>query len=123
MYVVSGARGNTGAAVAAALLSRGLPVRVIVRSDAARDQWRARGAEVVYADFTDSASLDRALDGAVAAYILNPPAYASPDLFAAAQAVLDGWRPAIERSRLRKLVVLSSIGSHKERGHGIIHAT
>lgn len=54
MYVVFGATGQTGSAIADALLEKKLPVRVVLRSDKAADVWRERGADVAFADLTDA---------------------------------------------------------------------
>ena len=46
MYIVSGATGNTGSAVAKTLLEKGLPVRVIVRSEEKGNSFKDLGADV-----------------------------------------------------------------------------
>ena len=46
MYVVSGTTGNTGSVVAKSLLSKGLPVRVIARSEEKGTAFKDAGAEV-----------------------------------------------------------------------------
>jgi uncharacterized protein YbjT (DUF2867 family) len=64
LILVLGATGNQGGAVAAHLLDHGYRVRAMTRhpeSDKAR-KLSSRGAEVVYGDFDDPASLDRPLD-------------------------------------------------------------
>ena len=50
MYAVAGVSGQTGAAVARALLEAGETVRVIVRRPEAGADWKAQGAEVAVAD-------------------------------------------------------------------------
>lgn len=68
--LVSGATGQQGGAVARHLLRRGFHVRALTRNP---DQEAARaladlGAEIVRGDFSDRASLERALDGVYGAY-------------------------------------------------------
>ena len=66
LVLVTGATGHQGGAVARELLAAGWPVRAMTRkpqSDAALELANA-GAEVVYGDFDDEASLRRALAGA-----------------------------------------------------------
>lgn len=78
LVLVTGATGNQGGATARHLLDRGVPVRALTRdpsSDTARVLAR-RGAEVVEGDLDDPASLDRALDGADAAFSLQLTTYA-----------------------------------------------
>lgn len=69
----TGRIGGTGRHVVAALLERRQPVRAMVhRMDDRSDALRAKGAEVVQADFTDYSSLLAALDGVHAAYFCYP---------------------------------------------------
>jgi uncharacterized protein YbjT (DUF2867 family) len=119
MYVIAGATGNTGGAAARALLARRVPVRVIVR-DPAKGNWVAAGAEVAVADLKDVTALARAFAGAAAAYVLNPPAYSTDDLFGEAEAIAAAVWEAVRRSHLPKLVVLSSVGAQLSAGHGNI---
>ncbi len=120
MFVVAGATGNTGGAVARSLLERRFPVRAIVRERDKGGDWEGRGAEICVADLADAASLSSAFTGAQAAYVLNPPAYASDDLFARAEAIAAAVETAAVRSGLPRLVVLSSIGAHRKSGTGNI---
>jgi NAD(P)H dehydrogenase (quinone) len=69
----AGRMGGTGPHVAAGLLSRGLPVRAMVRrSDERSEKLRGMGIEVVIGDFADYTSLVTALDGIEAAYFCYP---------------------------------------------------
>jgi uncharacterized protein YbjT (DUF2867 family) len=120
MYVVAGATGNTGGAVARTLAARRVPLRVIVRARAKGERWAARGADVAVADLRDAAALAKAFAGATAAYVLNPPAYTMDDLFAQAEAIADAVGQAARSAGLRRLVALSSVGAHLSSGHGNI---
>lgn len=71
--VVTGPTGNTGQVVAKALVERGLDVVGMVRSDANEAKLRALGVPAVRGDFSDPASLDRALEGAEKAYLVSTP--------------------------------------------------
>jgi uncharacterized protein YbjT (DUF2867 family) len=120
MHVVFGATGNTGSAVATALLDAAQAVRVVVRVAQRAAAWPARGAEVVAADLADWPSVARAFAGAAAAYVLNPPAYCEPDLFERAERVAASIARAARAARLPRRVVLSSMGAHLGAGSGII---
>ncbi|WGD29748.1 NmrA family NAD(P)-binding protein [Ancylobacter sp. WKF20] len=122
MYVVAGVSGQTGKATAEAVLAAGLKLRVVVRSDERGKVWAARGAEVAVADLTNPAALTAALNGAEAAYLLNPPAYGEADPFGRAVAVADAVATAVEASDLKKLIFLSSISAHLPAGNGMIHS-
>lgn len=71
LVLVTGATGNTGRGVVQALAERGVPVRAMVRQEAARDSFPA-GVQVAVADFDDPVSLAAALDGAGRAYLVTP---------------------------------------------------
>ena len=120
MFVVAGATGNTGGATAASLLAAGVPVRVLLRDPGQAALWKARGAEVAVGDNADASALARAFRGAEAVYVLNPPAYTLPDLFDRARRVAEAILKAAQRTRPKRLVVLSSIGAHLAFGTGII---
>lgn len=72
MYVIAGASGRTGSKVAEALLAERAPVRVLVRSEAQVQAWRARGAEARVLALEDVDALRDALVGAHAFFALVP---------------------------------------------------
>ena len=123
MYVVFGATGQTGSAVADALLEKNLPVRIVLRSDKAAGVWRARGADVAFADLTDASAMIEALTNATGVYALNPPAYNATDTSAAAKKIGAHYAEAIKKSGVRKVVLLSSVGSQHDHGTGLILST
>lgn len=72
-FLVTGASGKTGGAVARQLLELGQPVRALVRRDDARSRaLRALGAEVVAADPLDRDQMRAALRGTARAYFVPP---------------------------------------------------
>jgi NAD(P)H dehydrogenase (quinone) len=69
----TGRVGGTGRHVAVELLSRGIPVRAMVRRfDERSEELRGLGIEVVIGDFADYTSILAALDGIEAAYFTYP---------------------------------------------------
>jgi uncharacterized protein YbjT (DUF2867 family) len=123
MYIVSGATGHTGSVVAKSLLEKGLPARVIVRSQEKGAAFAKLGAEVAVADLQDADALTEALQGGKVLYLMNPPAYASEDQFVELEKVIAAFRAAIKSSALEKIVALSSIGSQLASGTGNILTT
>ncbi|HXT24421.1 MAG TPA: NmrA family NAD(P)-binding protein [Candidatus Eisenbacteria bacterium] len=121
MYVVLGASGNTGTAVARKLLSKGEKVRAVGR-DALKLSALARlGADVDQADLNDSAALANTFTGAKGAYLLIPPQIQAPDFIAAADAISTSIADAVKDSGVAHVVVLSSIGAqHAERTGPIV---
>ncbi|MGW7545890.1 SDR family NAD(P)-dependent oxidoreductase [Streptomyces sp. NPDC054770] len=71
MILVTGATGTIGRDVVRQLAERGAKVRALTR-DPAKARVPA-GVEVVRGDYADPASLDAALAGATAAFLLRPP--------------------------------------------------
>ena len=67
-YVVTGASGFVGAAVARRLAATGNPIRVVVRQTSPRRNLEGLDAEIVLADITDRESLRRAFQGATAVF-------------------------------------------------------
>ena len=120
MFVVTGATGNTGSAVADTLLQLGKQVKVLVRDNAKGDAWKAKGAQVAIADLSDSSALATALKGAEGAYIMLPPVYAAPDFLAAGAKLSDAVSRAIKDSGVPYIVLLSSIGAQHAEGTGPI---
>jgi uncharacterized protein YbjT (DUF2867 family) len=120
MFVVAGVTGNTGSVVAESLLSKGRPVRVIVRDEAKGAPWRARGAEVAVASVDDPKALAEALAGAKRAYGLVPPDLGSKDPLGRGRRIADAWATAIEAASLERFVFLSSVGAQHAAGTGMI---
>jgi uncharacterized protein YbjT (DUF2867 family) len=120
MYVVIGATGNTGSAVAKQLLSHGGKVRAIGRTADRLQPLAKLGAEPFVADATDSDALGRAFTGAKAAYLMIPPDIRNEDMLAHSERVSDALVSAIEKSQIKYAVALSSIGADKKEKTGSI---
>lgn len=73
MILLTGATGNTGREIVRLLGSRGVPFRCMVRRDAAKDELERGGLTTVYGDFDQPESLEPALAGATAAYLVCTP--------------------------------------------------
>jgi uncharacterized protein YbjT (DUF2867 family) len=118
MYVVLGASGNTGHAVAKNLLARGQKVRVVGRNAARLQPLVAEGAEIFIGDATDAAALTKAFHGADSAYVMIPPDPASNDFRAFQDRVGDAIATAVKNAGVNNVVSLSSIGADKASGTG-----
>lgn len=123
MYVVMGANGQTGSSTATALLAAGHAVRVVLRRAEQQQHWVVRGADTVVADVRDQAALTAAFRGAEAAYLMNPPAYMSDDLFQSAARVHDAMLAAAADAGVSHVVALSSVGGQHAAGTGNILTT
>jgi uncharacterized protein YbjT (DUF2867 family) len=124
MYAITGAFGQTGTVLCETLLAEGQPLRLIVRrDDALAASWRGRGAEVCVIDLLDTTGLTEAFSGVSGAYLLNPPAYMAPNLFARARDVHRSLVAAANDAAVPLVVALSSVGAHQEAGTGNIMTT
>lgn len=73
--LVTGATGQQGGALAHLLLAKGQHVRALTRKadSPAASELRSRGAELAVGDFDDRASLERAMQGVDAVYLMATP--------------------------------------------------
>jgi uncharacterized protein YbjT (DUF2867 family) len=113
MYVVIGATGNTGSVVAEKLLSQGQKVRVLGRDPHRLEQFAKKGAEAVVADVSDGNALAKALSGATALYAMIPPNMSAPDVRAFQSQVSSAISQAVQKSGVKHVVALSSVGADK----------
>ncbi|PYF96738.1 Uncharacterized conserved protein YbjT, contains NAD(P)-binding and DUF2867 domains [Georgenia satyanarayanai] len=118
MYVVTGATGRVGSAVARHLLDHGAKVRVLVRRPAAAPEWAARGADVRVADLRDRAALAASLTGCAGFFTLLPFDLTAADPSAHAAAVVAATAAAVADARVPHVVVLSSGGADLAAGTG-----
>lgn len=120
MYVVTGVTGNTGSVVANRLLDAGKKVRVIVRSAEKGAGFAKRGAEVAVADLSDERALEAALKDAEGLYLLSPPDLVAKSFIAERKLLTERIAKAIERAKVRHVVLLSSVAAHRTSGTGPI---
>lgn len=106
MILVTGATGNVGGELTALLCAAGTPTRAMVRTPEKADTLRGIDCDVAIGDFADPASLDRALDGVEAVYLLSP---AGPDQVHQERAVIDAAVRA-GRPRVVKQAVMGMAG-------------
>jgi uncharacterized protein YbjT (DUF2867 family) len=119
MQVVVGANGRAGGETARALIERGEAVRVVLRRPEQAGRWTALGAEVAIAEIEDIDAMADALNGASAAFLLNPPPV-SGDPYGRTEELGAALAEAARRARLPKAVILSSIGAQHASGVGVI---
>jgi uncharacterized protein YbjT (DUF2867 family) len=111
MYVILGATGHVGSAVANALLEQGQQVSVIMRDSGKGNPWKQRGAKVAVADVHDVAALRAVFRQGRRAFLLNPPADPSTDTNAEEQKTVRCILAALEGSGLEKVVAESTYGA------------
>lgn len=120
MYVISGATGRIGSAIADLLLDSGHCVRAIVRRPDAAVEWTSRGAETAVLDLRDTRRLTEVLTGATAFFAMMPFDLSVPDLDQYAADVAQSVSNAVKESGVRHTVMLSSGGADLAEGTGPI---
>lgn len=120
MNTIMGITGQVGSAVAKTLLANGQKVRAAVRNPEKAAEWKARGVELVTADYDDPTALEAAFRGADGVFVMIPPNFTpSPD-FSEAKTTIAAIRTALERAKPGRAVYLSSIGAQQTSGLGLI---
>jgi uncharacterized protein YbjT (DUF2867 family) len=120
-FVVAGATGHVGSAVARELLTAGHKVRAIVRSAEKAQALAGQGAELRIGELTDASFLTEALRGVDGAFVLQPPPpHDSSDPRAFQDRVAHAEAAAVAESGVRHVVMLSSWGAEKSAGTGPI---
>jgi NAD(P)H dehydrogenase (quinone) len=111
MVAVTGITGKVGRRVARGLLAQGQTVRAVVRSLAKGDEWAALGCEVSVASMDDAAAMTEAFRGVDGVFLMTPPNYDPEPGFPDTQRNASALRAAIEASRPKKMVFLSTVGA------------
>jgi uncharacterized protein YbjT (DUF2867 family) len=123
MFLITGITGHVGGAAAQNLLDNGKQVRALVRDETKAAAWAAKGVELLVGNWEDSEALTRALNDVEGAYLMMPPSQTPSRDFREAKAVIASYKEALAKAPPPKLVVLSSMGSEKPSGLGLITAT
>ncbi|MCF0053575.1 NmrA family NAD(P)-binding protein [Dyadobacter sp. LJ53] len=118
MYIILGATGHVGSAVAETLLTKGERVTVVTRDPAKSDQWKQKGAEVAVADVHDVKRLRQVFQTGKRLFLLNPPASPDTDTVAEEKRSLTSIMAAVEGSDFEKIVAQSTYGAHDGEGVG-----
>lgn len=120
MFIIAGATGHTGSVVAETLLARRQPVSVLVRTAAKGAHWTAKGATAIVTSLDEHRTLAEAMAGAEGVYLLVPPHYQAVDYLSDRRALIDALAHAVRDSKVRHVVLLSSVGAHHREGTGLI---
>jgi NAD(P)H dehydrogenase (quinone) len=120
MFAVMGITGNVGGAVAGTLLQHGKKVRAIVRDSAKARTWEAQGVEIVTSNYDDH--LITAFSGADGVFVMIPPNMVPEPGFPDSVVRIAAIKKAILAVKPPRAVFLSSWGSEKTSGLGLIAA-
>ena len=122
-FFVSGITGKVGGAAARVLLEQGHAVRALVRDLAKASEWVQKGVDVQKGDFTDAVAMAAAMEGVDGAFVMVPPNVTPAPGYPESVAVIAAVREAVRKAAPPKVVALSSVGSEKTSGLGLITAT
>lgn len=111
MFIVMGATGNVGAAVADELLKRGERVTIVTRHPREAEVWITKGASIAEADAEDASSLRAAFRQGRRAFLLNPPAPPSGNTDKAERQTIANILKALDGCELEKVVAASTYGA------------
>jgi len=123
--VVTGSLGHIGRPLAQQLIGGGHSVTVISSSADRQKEIEAMGAKAAIGSMRDVEFLTRAFTGADAAYLmetLGAGAFFDKelDVMGTMKQIGQNYKNAIERSGIKRIVHLSSIGAHTDKGNGIL---
>jgi uncharacterized protein YbjT (DUF2867 family) len=123
MFFVAGITGKVGGAAARLLLEEGHGVRALVRNPARAAEWVAKGVDVRQGDLNDAEALAAALEGVEGAFVMMPPNFAPQPGYPEAKAIVAALAEALDKAKPARVVALSSVGSEKTSGLGLITTT
>lgn len=109
--VINTPTGHIGRRAAERLLDSDVPVRIVSRNPEKVTDLTSRGASLVIGSIDDGETLDRAFDGAEAAFWVTPPAY-RPDYTGWVLETAEKAAKAMASAKIERLVNVSSIGAH-----------
>lgn len=111
MYVVLGAGGHVGAAVANTLLALGHSVTVVTRSAAKAAAWQHKNAAAAVLDIHNTQALKTVFKHAKRAFLLNPPAAVGGNTDVLERQSVHAILNALRGVALEKIVVQSTYGA------------
>lgn len=121
--VILGATGTVGSKIAENLLNDGHQVKLIGRQTDKLEKYKSLGAEIISGDITDVEMLTNAFKDADSAFILLPDNVKAENTRAYQRNVTGRLIEAIEKSGIKYIVNMSSIGSHMHEGNGMMAGT
>lgn len=121
--VILGATGTVGSKIAENLLNDGHHVTLMARHTDKLEKYRSLGAEIIAGDITDVEILTEAFKNADSAFVLLPDNVKAENTRLYQRNVTGRIIEAIEKSGIKYIVNMSSIGSHMHEGNGIMAGT
>ncbi|GAB3638990.1 NAD(P)H-binding protein [Hymenobacter arcticus] len=111
MYIVLGATGHVGSAVARGLLAAGEAVTVVTRDPNKAAEWQQQGATVAVVDVHEVDQLRHVLQRGKRLFVLNPPAPPATDTATEERRSVAAILAALAGSGIEKIVAESTYGA------------
>ena len=111
MYIILGATGHVGSALAQSLLTQGKSVTVITRDVRKKEEWQKKGAIVAIADVHDADQLRTVFQQGKRLFVLNPPAPITTDTAREERKSVASILAALTDSGIEKIVCQSTYGA------------
>lgn len=121
--VILGATGTVGSKIAENLLNDGHQVTLIARHADKLEKYRSLGAEIIAGDITDVETLTNAFKNADSAFVLLPDNVKAKNTRLYQRNVTGRIIEAIQKSGIKYIVNMSSLGSHMHEGNGMMGGT
>lgn len=121
--VVLGATGTVGSKISEILLTQGHQVTLLARHPDKLEKYRQMGATILSGDITDAQTLTNAFKEADSAFVLLPDNVKAENTRAYQREVTGKLIEAIEKSGIKYIVNMSSVGSHMHEGNGMMGGT
>ncbi|UKB81136.1 SDR family oxidoreductase [Chryseobacterium sp. MEBOG07] len=124
--VLTGSIGNIGKPLTKELIQKGHSVTVISSNEERAGSIRALGAKAAIGSMFDADFLTETFTGADIVYLMETMEAAGDmfdkniDFIGAISRIGQNYKTAVERSGVKKIIHLSSIGAHTDKGTGII---
>jgi len=123
--IVTGSLGHIGKPLTEELVLKGHTVTVISSNPERRSDIEALGAKAAIGTMEDADFLSTTFTGADAVYVMETMggnSYFDPnlDIIAAINKIGNSYKRAIEQSGVKRVVHLSSIGAHTDKGNGLL---
>jgi uncharacterized protein YbjT (DUF2867 family) len=118
--IVTGSLGNIGKPLTAELVQKGHTVAVISSKPEKQTDIEAMGATAAIGSLSDVDFLASTFTGADAVFAMVPPDFTQPNQVEYYRRIGNSYAQAIQQSGVKRVVHLSSMGAHLDRGTGFI---
>lgn len=119
-FTILGSLGNVSKPLAEILISKGHRVTIVSSNQQKRNEIESLGAKVAIGSVTDVDFLNAAFKDADAVYTMVPPNWEVTDYRGYIAKTGEVYRAAIQKSGIKRVVNLSSVGAHLSQGTGPI---